>query len=118
MWDFQQWDKFKTRFTKYRKNHPDEVVATINNLDTFQMALRSGAKPTLVHFGFLHREPQGVCAIDQSGAEGDMHETRLYVYADEAVRVIHLLTIGDKNSQAQDLADCRDFMNRLRKGSK
>ena len=78
-------------------------------------ALKAGVKPEHIQAGFIHREPHGVVAIDQKGAKGRPRQTRLYIYADEPRQTIHLITIGDKNSQKRDIADCRKFISNLRK---
>jgi hypothetical protein len=49
-------------------------------------------------------------AIDQHGEEGKPAQTRLYVYPDVDSHVLYLITIGDKKSQRQDNASCREFM--------
>ncbi len=43
-------------------------------------------------------------AIDQRGGAGRLQETRLYCYAHDDSRTVHLLGIGDKSSQSADLA--------------
>lgn len=68
-----------------------------------------------VKAGFLHPEPQGVLAIDQKGSGKALAETRLYVYPDEDDEIAHVITLGDKRSQPDDIALCRQFVAELRK---
>ncbi|MDD3925309.1 MAG: hypothetical protein PHT33_01475 [bacterium] len=114
-WSLEETELFKSRFRKYQKKFANETVAVLNNLDTYLKALNAGIKPPIVQAGFIHREPQGVIAIDQKGAPSRLRETRLYIYALEIRHIVYLITIGDKSSQKQDISDCRKFMNNLRK---
>lgn len=107
-------DIFARRLRRYQKRHPDETLAVLDNLDTFMRALNSGVRPTQIQAGFVHREPRGVIAIDQSGALRKLRETRLYIYPSELEDTVYVITIGDKDSQHADLQDCRKFLDRLR----
>ena len=115
-WDLRSSDLFDRRLKEHQKKHSDETRAVLNNLDTYQRAVRAGADPRKRHAGFMHTEPMGVVAIDQRGADRKLRETRLYVYPDADEQVIRLITIGDKNSQKVDIDLCREFVDRLRRG--
>lgn len=114
-WKYAQATKFKSSFPKYRKRHEGETTQCVVNLDTYQAVLESGKKPGTFKLGFMHLEPHGVLAIDQSGMEGSGRETRLYVYPDEMTETIYLITIGDKNSQKPDIRLCTEFVRVLKK---
>ncbi len=114
-WVFETTELFERRFRQYKKKHPQETAATLNNLETYRQALSAGVERSRIQAGFIHREPQGVVAIDQQGAKGGTHETRLYTYAVEIDCVLHLITMGDKNSQKRDLKDCRSIVSSLRR---
>ena len=114
-WVLEESPFFVRRFKKYQKKHQKETIAVLNNLDTYLRTLNNGIKPALIHAGFVHREPHGIVAIDQKGAKGGTRETRLYVYAFETGNILYLITIGDKRSQQRDIADCKEFVNMLRK---
>ncbi len=114
-WILEESTFFASKFRRYQKKHPNETAAVMNNLDTYVRTLNAGVKPTLIQAGFIHREPQGVIAIDQKGIKGSPRQTRLYVYAFEVGDVLFLITIGDKNSQKKDIEDCRRFISSLRK---
>ena len=85
-------------------------------LSDFQV--NKGVPPQQITAGFIHQEPGGVKAIDQKGPRkgigGTPKEGRLYVFPEEESKTLHLITIGDKNSQQKDLADCRKFMRDLK----
>jgi hypothetical protein len=85
-------------------------MAAMQNLEKYHVALCSSGHPRLVQFGFLHKEPKGIMAIDQTGGvlpdgkkRGKLQETRLYTYAALESNTLHLLTIGTKNTQSKDI---------------
>lgn len=84
------------------------------NLGTYFAALQHGVKPLQIRYGFMHTEPLGVIAIDQRGGGANLAQTRLYVYADADERVLHLITLGDKRSQKEDIKTCRSYVLELR----
>jgi len=104
---------FERRYKWFEKKRPRELKAMLVNLHKLKSALDDGVVPNLVTGGFVHREPRGVIAIDQSGCEGAAQEMRLYVYPKNST--IHLITIGDKQSQQADLKDCDRFVEQLRR---
>jgi hypothetical protein len=114
-WILEESPFFASRFRKYQKKHSNETAAVLNNLDTYVRTLNMGVKPELIQASFIHREPQGVVAIDQKGVKGSPRQTRLYVYALVASTALYLITIGDKNSQKRDIQDCRQYVTSLQK---
>ena len=114
-WGLEESPFFASKFRRYLKKHPNEVAAAMDNLDTYMHALRMGVKPAMIRAGFIHPEKMGgVVAIDQKGAPGKPKQTRLYIIAVEKEATLFLITIGDKNSQSQDIKDCREFVKSLR----
>jgi hypothetical protein len=73
----------------------------------------SGKKPKPLIYGFLHSEPSGVIAIDQTGGR-KVKATRLYVYPDVETETLYLLTLGDKSTQDDDIQDCRRFVKQIK----
>ena len=71
--------------------------------------LNAAPNSKAVQAGFLHREPAGVIAVDQKGGGASLAETRLYTLADNSAKVLHLIVIGDKGSQANDIQISREF---------
>jgi hypothetical protein len=66
-----------------------------------------------VQAGYLHPEPMGCIAIDQKGFGGNLQETRLYTFAEEQSKTIHLITIGNKDTQHSDIELAKDFIKSL-----
>lgn len=88
----------------YAKKRPVELSAVLRNLERFMTLLARSPTGRSVQAGFLHPEPHGMVAVDQRGGGGRLQETRLYCYAHNSSRTVHLLGIGDKSSQPADLA--------------
>ena len=63
--------------------------------------------------GFIHTEGKGVIAIDQSAGGGNLEETRLYLFARDSTKTVHLITIGNKKHQARDVAISHGFVEDL-----
>ena len=114
MWRLQPTEEFKRRQKHFAKKLPRELLAMLDNLDTYVQTLQSGAQPKQVRHGFTHAETHGAIAIDQKGAQGKPAQTRLYVYPDTDTQILHLVTIGDKHSQKDDNAACRELIVSLR----
>lgn len=104
---------WRKAFKQYDKKHPDELAAVLHNLDRFLLQLNSSPNPGCIQAGYLHKEPQGIMAVDQKGKKPYLQETRLYTYPQEAQQVLHLITIGNKNSQSSDIKNCLKFLNSL-----
>jgi hypothetical protein len=116
MWKLETSEEYQRRHKRYEKDHPRELQAVLDNLDTYFKSLEEGVKPLQIKHGFLHNEPLGVVAIDQRGGGKNLAQTRLYVYPDTETEVLHVITLGDKRSQKkEDIPTCRLFVQRLRK---
>ena len=113
MWGILKTDEYDRRYKRYDKKKRRELIAVLNNLDIFLRSLNSGKKPKPLIYGFLHGEPSGVIAIDQTGADGKVAATRLYVYADAETETLYLLTLGDKSSQSDDVLNCKRFVKQI-----
>ena len=87
------------------------------NLAVFVEALNAGSMPLqiLKMHTFVHVEPQGIFAIAQGkkGSRGNLAETRLYVYPDTDQQTLHLLTIGTKDTQPDDIQFYKGCVDQL-----
>lgn len=117
MWNVEPTDEFERRLRRFEKKNASELAATLANLQRYLDALNEGGKPEIIQFGFIHRQPQGVVAIDQKGGGKNLKQTRLYSYAWVDQKNLFLITLGDKNSQAADLKVCKDFVDEFRKNN-
>ncbi len=97
-------DAYERAHKHYEKKHPAELMAVLDNLDRYFKAVSSGVHPQFVVGGYIHDEGKGVKAIDQkSGGKGKLRQTRLYVYPDVEAKALYLITIGDKQTQKEDI---------------
>jgi hypothetical protein len=113
MWKLSPSTDVEKRLKKYQKKHARELKNVFDNLDTFFKCLEAGAPSTQIHRGFIHPEPAGVLAIDQKGKGSHLKEFRLYIYPDEESETLHLITLGDKNTQPDDIQLCKKFVEAL-----
>jgi hypothetical protein len=116
MWEVQNLDDYDRQFKWYQKKRQEELEATLVNLARFFGSLREGGKPQhlTAAFRFLHPEQAGVIAVDQKGGARNLAETRLYTYPDETTETLYLITIGNKNTQSDDVQFSKKFVIGLR----
>lgn len=123
-WQLEPTDQFERDAKRYAKKQRAEYLAVLENLEKYVISIQSASHPRLVQFGFLHEEPKGIRAIDQSGGalvsgekRGKLDQTRLYTYADLESKVLHLLCLGSKTTQAKDIRYAESVVDALRKES-
>ena len=114
MWKLTPTDEYQRRHKRYEKDHPRELQAVLDNLDTYLKSLQAGVKPLQIKHGFMHSEPLGVVGIDQKGGGKNLAQTRLYIYPDTETELLYVIALGDKRSQSADIATCRAFVTDLR----
>ena len=105
---------------KIMEEWPDaKIIIVTSFLDDEKVypALEAGAKPQQIVGRFVHPEPKGVKALIQGGSgggRGKLVVTRLYIFPAEPSEILHLITIGDKQSQHRDIQFCIQFVDSLR----
>ena len=116
-WTTTSTEQYARDQRKYEKKFPNELTATVNNLDTYFTTLQKVQNPLQVTGGFIHNEPSGIKAIDQTGGtkKHKLKQTRLYIYPDTVSKTLYLLCIGDKTSQKRDIQNCKKFVKKLKK---
>jgi hypothetical protein len=104
MWSLRIAAEFQRAKKHYDKKRPAELAAVLRNLDRLMEQLNTLPHCRAAQAGFLHHEPAGLWAIDQKGpSRVRLQETRLYVYPSAADTTLHIITLGNKNTQAADL---------------
>jgi len=98
-------DAERSRFKEYNRKHPREYAACFTNLAQLVQLLQQFGNIKGFQVGFLRSEGQDIYRIGQTGVK-HAHETRLYVHIGEKAQVVNLLTIGDKNTQSDDIRRC------------
>jgi len=115
-WSIRLCEDVPKRLKKFQKKWRHEVVNVFDNLDTLLDALSHGAKPEqLKKLGFVHTEPFGILAVDQSGpGKGSkMKELRLYVYPHQEKEDLYAMILGDKDTQSDDINLAKVFVSGL-----
>jgi hypothetical protein len=119
MWCYEFSSEWKKHIKHYEKKHSDELAAVLANLKRFEEQLANAKNSKCVQAGFIHNEPSGVVAIDQKGqSKNKLQETRLYLFVDDSSKTIHLLAIGDKAEQSDDIEYCKKYVAPLKLGDK
>ncbi|MEY3528984.1 MAG: hypothetical protein RLZ70_52 [Verrucomicrobiota bacterium] len=114
MWKLQPAPSFERAKKRYEKKRPGELAAVLRNLGRLLERLNELPDCRAAHFGFLHTEPHGVWAIDQHGpSKVRLQETRLYVFPSGRDMTLHIITVGNKNSQASDVQVAAAFVATL-----
>ncbi len=114
MWRMQIAPDFERAKRHYDKKHPAELAAVLRNLARLLEQLNALPHCRAAQAGFLHHEPAGIWALDQKGpSRTKLQETRLYVFPVEENRTLHIITVGNKNSQATDLRVALSFVRSL-----
>lgn len=101
--------KFKKFAGKYRR----EYVSLFANLEKIMGLLKAGQKLGSFQVGFFKSEREGVYRIGQTGVPS-AKESRLYVFPDEAKRVMYVLNIGTKEGQGDDINEAHRIARGLK----
>lgn len=116
MWTLNPLPEFPKRADRFRKKWEHEISNVLTNLKTLVTALNLGTHPEqLKQLGFVHSEPMGILAVDQKGKGkgAKLKPFRLYVFPDERTKILHLLTLGDKDTQSADIKNCQSIVEKL-----
>lgn len=114
MWKYGPDSEYERRLAKWPKKYGRELASMIDHLDTLLGTLNEGVHPEQAKrlLSFVHgKYSLGILSIDQRGGGPHLKETRLYVYPDQDEHTLHLLTLGDKDSQPDDVASCTRWAN-------
>jgi hypothetical protein len=103
----------------YSRKKANELKAVERNLEKCLKLLNLGTKPLQLSLKCVHTEGKGVLAIDESGYKVKTQVTRLYLWCDDTDELVHLITIGDKHSQGDDVKVAQEYVaEQRRKASK
>jgi putative component of toxin-antitoxin plasmid stabilization module len=98
-------------FKHFRKKHRREFVSCFVNLQKVQVFLSEGISIGQVGVGFLRSEGDGLWRVGQSQVRY-AKESRLYFYAEEETRTLHLLGIGTKETQEDDIREAKEAIRK------
>ena len=117
MWTLEHSPEFEKRLKRFRKKRPKELTAVLTNLDRYLKSLNLGSKPKQIQGGWIHPEPRDIVALSQQGAgiKGSLAEARLYVWPDNQTKVLHVITLGEKSTQSDDIKLSTDYVQEIEK---
>jgi hypothetical protein len=116
-WQIEPTDQFTTDSAWYAKKRPRELEAVLNNLNRYVSQLKHAKNPLCVQAGYIHPEGHGVVALDQKGGGASLQETRLFAFPDNDKKILYLITIGNKDTQQDDIKLAHRFVSSLKKVS-
>ena len=97
--------KVAEKFRQELENVHDNLDTLMETLNMDEVSLEQ------LPFGFLHKEPKGIKAVDQRGPGGrSLKQVRLYLYPHRETKTVHVLTIGDKKTQPKDIEQSKNFV--------
>ena len=98
---------------EFQNKRPMQLTAVLRNLERYRKMLLEQPIARLISAGFIHPEKRGIVAITQQGFKPKQPPTRLYLYPAQDSGIVYLITLGDKDSQRQDIQDCYAFIQTL-----
>jgi hypothetical protein len=104
------------RLKKFKKSWPREVANLIVNLGSLQCSIEAGVRlEQLKDHPFVQSEPMGMLAVNQRGPVkgAQLVPIRLYVYFDGDDSALHIIELGDKSTQDEDIATAKNYVKRL-----
>ena len=118
MWTLNPRPDVQKRIERFKKKWPHELENVFLNLAKLKQAFDLGAKSEQVkqQYSFVHGNYElGILSIDQRGKNKGAKPKpfRLYVYPDETTKTLHVITLGDKDSQPDDVKASKTFVQGL-----
>ena len=110
-WGFSDGLASGNQFKHFRKKHPREYVSCFANLEKVRLLLSEGHTMGQLSLGFLGSEGEGLWRVGQSKVP-HAKETRLYVFAEEETKTLHILGIGTKETQARDIKEAKETIRK------
>ncbi len=119
-WTVLKFDGYpEKRQSKLARGHETLIANVLANLATYLRALELGVHPEQVKrsIPFVHDEKRGLVAIDQRPPKGGF-QVRLYVFPQATVSTLHVIAIGDKSSQEDDIRFCHRYIKEIENAQK
>lgn len=112
-WYEEPTDLYLRRKEQFQKKRPMQLAAVLGNLVRYQQMLLEQPIARLISANFIHPEGRGVVSLTQQGFKPKQPPTRLYLYPAQDSKTVYLITLGDKDTQRQDIQDCYAFIQTL-----
>jgi len=111
MWSVSEDSEFVKKRDKWPKKHRREMVTMLTHANTVLVALNAGTKPEQCKsLRGVRSEPQGLLATDQTGLGKNALVSRMYLYPDIDDCCLYFLSVGDKDSQPDDIQWCIEWV--------
>ena len=115
MYKKEQTDQFNNRFKKFEKQSSDSLKYVLVKLGVLFKALECDGKIESLSYNFLRYERDGVYAV-RCSSKGK-RPLRLYIHLHLSSETIYLLTLGDKNTQSDDIRWCASIVKEIKAGN-
>lgn len=102
--------KMQRRAKRFAKTHRQELTNLFDNLHSYLLALKGDLTPQQISRGYVHDEPRGIKALDESGPGKHRKALRLYIYPETETQTLFVLAVGDKATQREDIRECVRFV--------
>ena len=113
-WTIEVLEQAKGSLKRYAKKHPEESVQVFKNLDRFLSLLNTKDLDPNFVTDVVRQEGGGLLAADTRGMpKSSKRETRLYVCPLKEDQILKVLRIGDKDTQSNDIRECRKLCKKL-----
>jgi len=109
MWQYGLTSGWENDSRLYSTTKPNEFAAVMSNLRRYFALLKASRSSGAVEAAYIHREASGVVAVDSYGFDG-VEPTRIYTFADDQKRVLHLLCIGKTETKETEMAYCKNLV--------
>jgi hypothetical protein len=113
LWQIDTSHASGSKFKKFAKNHEREYDSLFANLHRILDILNSGHKVGSFQVGYFRSESDGVFRIGQTGV-ASAKESRLYVLPIAETKTVHVLGIGDKDTQQGDVRDAKTLADQIK----
>lgn len=102
------------RQSKIARGHELLIANVLANFEAYLRVLELGTHPEQAKrlFPFIHDEKSGLVAIDQRPPKGGF-QIRLYVFPHIPTRTVHVVAIGDKSTQENDIRFCHRYVKEI-----
>lgn len=111
MWSVSEDSEFIKKRDKWPKKYRRELKTMIAHANSVLVALNAGTKPEQCKtLRGVRSEPNGLLATDQTGLGKNALVSRLYLYPDAEECCLYFLTLGDKDSQSEDIKWCKEWV--------
>lgn len=112
-WNIDNEFKDENRFKRYAKKHHSEYVSCMARFADVLMRFDQVNHPHLIGKGYFQSEGEDVYRISQARVQNS-REVRLYIYVCLIESKLYPITIGDKETQQDDINRCHEVSRKIK----